>query len=236
MVRRQNKLSLQQYPSNERPRERLSRHGAAALSASELLAIILGTGTRQENVIHLAERVLTHFGGLNGLAQAAPSELEQMHGLGAAKIAQIVAAVEIGRRMAHTSETERPIVQTSAQAVHLVKDMNSLLQEQIRVILLDTAYRVIAVPTVYIGTVNAALLRVSEVYREAIARNAPAIILVHNHPSGDPTPSPEDVELTRRLIQAGELLDITLLDHLIVGGNGWRSLKEMGLGFRSSKR
>lgn len=235
MTQKPQPISFQNFPNSERPRERLSTYGASALSAAELLAIILGTGTRNENVLHLAERILAQTGGVYGLSQTTISDLGKIHGLGQAKIAQIIAAIELGRRAARATQSERPIIETAAQAAQLVLDMRSLLQEQIRVILLDMNRQVIAIPTVYIGTVNAAVMRVSEIYREAITRNAPAMILVHNHPSGDPSPSPEDVQLTSRLIQAGELLDITLLDHIIIGANEWRSLKEMGLGFRLRK-
>lgn len=224
-------FKLTDIASSERPRERLNKFGPGVLSSAELLAIILGTGTKQENVVHLAQRVLAQFGGLKGLAQAAPAELEKVHGLGQAKIAGMLAALEIGRRLMVASPDERPVLRTSADAAQLVMDMGTLPQEHIRVILLDTANRVIAIPTLYIGTVNTAILRVAELYREAIARNAPAVIVAHNHPSGDPTPSPEDVQLTRKLVQAGELLDIVLLDHIIIGGQEWRSLKEMRLGF-----
>jgi DNA repair protein RadC len=224
-------LPLRQVPYNERPRERLSTYGPTALSSAELLAIILGTGSRQENVVHLAERLLAHFGGLNALAQTSHYELEQIHGLGTAKITRLLAALELGRRLVISTPEVRPIVHTSADAARLVMDMGDLPQEHIRLILLDTSHRVIATPTIYIGTVNTAVLRTSEIFREAIVRNAPAIIVVHNHPSGDPSPSPEDVQLTRRLIDAGDLLDIVLLDHIIIGHNTWRSLKEMKLGF-----
>lgn len=228
---RQSPLSFHDLPESERPRERLLTHGAAALTTAELLAIILGTGTKQENVLRLAERLLAHYGSLRALAQATPLEMEAIQGLGRAKIAQVVAALAIGQRLMIAPTEERPIIRTSTDAAQLVLDMGSLAQEHIRIILLDTSRRVIAIPTIYIGTVNASMLRVSEIYREAITRNAPAAILVHNHPSGDPTPSPEDVQLTRTLIDAGRLLDITLLDHLIIGSHEWRSLKEMRLAF-----
>ncbi|GAB4510477.1 MAG: DNA repair protein RadC [Anaerolineae bacterium] len=228
----EDKFNLHDLPPGERPRERLAQYGPAALSATELLAILLGTGTREENVMRLSERILAQFGGLKGLAKSSLTELEQVHGLGKAKVASLTAALEIGRRLTAFSPDERPILHTSEDAAMLVMDMSALQQEHVRVILLDAANRVIAIPTVYIGTVNTAVLRTAEIYREAISRNAPAIILAHNHPSGDPTPSPEDVHLTRRLIQAGELLDIVLLDHLIIGGQAWRSLREMRLGFQ----
>lgn len=222
---------MNHIPNSERPHERLETQGPTALSTRELLAIVLGTGTKQENVMQLAERILAHFGGLNGLAKATPAQLENIHGLGKAKSASLLAILEISRRLMIASPDERPLIRSSEDAARLVMDMGTLHQEHVRLILLDTSNRVIAMPTVYIGTVNTAVLRVAELYREAIARNAPAMIVVHNHPSGDPSPSPEDVSLTRRLIEAGQLLDIILIDHLIIGGYDWRSLRKMGLAF-----
>jgi DNA repair protein RadC len=227
----ENHVSMHDIPDGERPRERLLTHGADSLSSAELLAIILRTGTAQENVLHLAERILARYQGLAGLAGASPADLAQVNGLGQAKIAQIMAAVEIGRRiMAHQPDA-RPRIETAADAARLVMDMGRLPQEHVRVMLLDSGRRLIAMPTVYIGTLNVSVLRVAEVYREAITRNSPALILIHNHPSGDPAPSPEDVEITRTLIAAGNLLDITLLDHLIIGDQEWVSLKNLGLAF-----
>jgi DNA repair protein RadC len=224
-------VSMHDMPDGERPRERLLAHGAESLSSAELLAIILRTGTAQENVLHLAGRILARYQGLAGLASASPADLAQIKGLGQAKIAQIVAAVEIGRRvMAHQPDA-RPRIETADDAARLVMDMGRLPQEHVRVMLLDSGRRLIAMPTVYMGTLNASVLRVAEIYREAITRNSPAMILVHNHPSGDPSPSPEDVEITRTLIAAGNLLDIRLLDHLIIGDQAWVSLKSLGLAF-----
>lgn len=221
-------LSMNDLPDEERPRERLLRHGPAALSTAELLAIILRTGTPREHVLHLAERLLATFDGLSGLAGATPAELAQINGLGTAKVAQVLATVEIGRRLAVRRLSERPRIMTAADAAVLVDDMRTLPQEHVRVILLDGGQRVLATPTIYIGTLNASVLRVAEVYREAITRNSPAVVLVHNHPSGDVTPSPEDIEVTRAVSAAGHLLDIQLVDHLIIGYDGWASLRELG--------
>lgn len=226
-------ISIHDMPLTERPRERLMTHGAASLSSAELLAIILRTGTAEENVLRLCQRILAHFDGLQGLAQATPADLQQMRGLGEAKVAQIIATLEVGRRLMAYTPNERPAINSAADAARLLMDMSHLQQEHIRVVLLDMNRRVIATPTVYIGTLNASVLRVSEIFREAVTRNSPALILAHNHPSGDPSPSPEDIELTRTLITAGNLLDITLVDHLIIGQQGWRSLKQMGLAFNS---
>lgn len=224
-------ISIQDMPGNERPRERLLHYGAAALSNVELLAIILRTGTAQENVLHLAERILARYQGLQGIAHASPEELQEIAGLGSAKATQILAALEIGKRAIVYQAEERPIIASAGDAAQLVIDMGNLRQEQVRIILLDNGRRVIAIPTVYMGTLNTSVLRVSEIFREAITRNSPAVILAHNHPSGDPAPSPEDVELTRTLVAAGKLLDIQVLDHLIIGHTRWVSLKDMRLGF-----
>lgn len=225
-------ITIHDLPDSDRPRERLLTRGAASLSNAELLAIILGTGTKQENVLQLASRILAHFGGLPALARITAPELRQVKGLGDARVAEILAALELGKRLNSYPAEERPRVQAAADAVRLVEEMMHLNQEQVRVILLDSHRRVIAIPTIYMGTVNMSIIRVAEIYREAITRNSPAIIMVHNHPSGDSMPSPEDVEITRTLISAGKLLDIQLLDHLVIGQQSWRSLREMGLAFR----
>jgi DNA repair protein RadC len=226
-----NGFSIHDIPPDQRPRERLLTQGAPALSNAELLAIILGSGTAQENALHLAERILSHHNGLHGLAQASPADLQQIKGLGSAKVTQIAAALEIGKRLMIHSPDERPVINSAADAARLVMDMRDLTQEHVRVLLLDNNRRVTAMPTVYIGTLNASVLRVSEIFREAITRNSPAVILAHNHPTGDSTPSPEDIELTRTLIAAGRLLDIAVLDHIIIGHRGWASLKELRLAF-----
>jgi DNA repair protein RadC len=227
-----NTISIHDMPQSERPRERLMTLGAASLSSAELLAIILRTGTTQENILRLCERILANFDGLQGLGQASVAELQQIHGLGEAKTAQIVAVLEIGKRLMAYTTNERPMINSADDAAQLLMDMGHFQQEHVRVMLLDMNRRVIATPTVYIGTLNASVLRVSELFREAVTRNSPAILLAHNHPSGDPSPSPEDIEITRTLIAAGKLLDIVLIDHLIIGDQKWRSLKQMGLGFK----
>ncbi len=229
--RKQSNVPMQDLPDDERPRERLLSQGASALSTAELLAILLRTGTAQENALHLAERILAHFGGLHRLAQATPAELQRFRGMGDAKSAQLLAAFEVGRRLAARLSDERPVIANAADAARVVADMGDLPQEHVRVILLDAGRRLIAIRTVYIGTLNMSVLRVSEVFREAIARNSPAIVLAHNHPSGSPQPSPEDVEMTRALVAAGRLLDIAVIDHIIVARQGWRSLRDLRLGF-----
>ena len=202
--------------------------GVSVLSNAELLAIILRTGTAHENALHLSERILAHFNGLYGLAHASSADLQMIHDLSVSRIAEIVAVFELSKRLMRTSPNDRPIINSAADAAQYVADMSYLAQENVRVILLDSAKRVIVAPTIYIGTINMSVLRIAEIYREAIAHNSPSIILAHNHPSGDPTPSPEDVELTRTLAAAGQLLDIELVDHLIIGQQRWVSLREQG--------
>ena len=224
--------TIKELPSGERPRERLLRYGANALSNAELLAIILRTGSRDENVIRMAQRLLATFGGLTGLAQANTAELTAAKGLGPAKAAQLKAALELGRRLLIESPQERPRITLPSDAANLVMSEMSLLEkEHLRVMLLDTRNYVLSTPTVAIGSLNANLVRVGEIFREAIRANSAAFILLHNHPSGDPAPSAADIALTRQVVEAGELLGIEVVDHLIIGRQRFVSLKESGLGF-----
>lgn len=223
---------IRDLPSGERPRERLMHYGAQAVSSAELLAIIIRTGSGGENVLRLAERLLAAFDGLTGVARASLAELQQVKGIGPAKAVEIKAALELGRRLLATAPEERPVVATPADAANLLMSEMSLLEkEHLRVILLDTRNRVISTPTVYVGSLNTSVVRIAELFRPAIKQNAAAIIVAHNHPSGDPSPSAEDVRVTREIGRAGKLLSIELLDHVIIGRNRFISLKERGLGF-----
>ena len=223
---------IKEMPEGERPRERLQRYGERALSTSELLAIALRTGSARENAVGLAQRLLSLFRDLGGLASASVQELCQVSGIGPAKASQIKAAIELGRRLVLASNGSRPVITCPADAANLLMaDLSTEPQEQLRVLLLDTKHRVQRTTTVYVGNVNASMIRAAEVFREAIRDNAVAIIVAHNHPSGDPTPSPEDVQVTQQLVQVGQMLDIRVLDHIIVGRQAFVSLKERGLGF-----
>ncbi len=216
----------------DRPRERLIQIGAEALSTAELLAIVLRSGLPGENVLRLAERLLIQFENLPGLARATVTELTEANGIGPAKAAEIKAALEIGRRLVASSPEERPRVTTPDDAFHLLKsEMMFLEQEHLRLILLDTRNRVLRTPTLYVGSLNTSVVRVGELFRAAIRENAAAFIVAHNHPSGDPAPSPEDINVTRQIVQAGKLLDIGVLDHIIIGSGRFVSLKQRGLGF-----
>ena len=223
---------IRDLPADLRPRERLAYAGPGALNTAELLAIILRIGGRGENVIRMAERLLTEFGGIAGLAQAPYDELCTHKGIGEAKAAQIKAALELGRRLQLASPDERPQIHGPEDVANLLMlEMGLLEQEQLRTVLLDTKNHVMRVAHVYTGSLNSAVVRVGEVFREAIRANCASIIVVHNHPSGDPTPSPEDVQVTELMVEAGKLLDIDVLDHLVIGRNRYVSLKERGLGF-----
>jgi len=229
--------TIHDLPAGERPRERLQYSGAGALSNAELLAILLRTGRKGENALHMAQRLLATYRGLSGLAQASFGDLARQGGVGTAKTAQIQAALELGRRLLVASPDERPLVGSPADAANLLlPEMGLLEQEQLRTLLLDSKHRVLASHTIYVGNVNTSVIRVSEVFREAIRQNCPAIIVAHNHPSGDPTPSPDDVRVTEQIVQAGKLLDIEVLDHLVIGRQRFVSLKERGLGFGQAAR
>ena len=217
---------------SERPRERLARLGAQALSQAELLAILLRVGVTGENAVQVGQRLLRDLGGLAGLHRATYEDVCNQHGIGQAKAAQIKAAIELGRRLAVAVPEERPVVHSPDDAAALVQyEMGALEHEELRVVLLDVRNRVLDVVTIYQGSTTSAQVRVGELFKPAVRRNAPAVIVIHNHPSGDPSPSPEDVALTRAIIQAGNLLDVNVLDHLVIGRGRYISLKERGLGF-----
>jgi DNA repair protein RadC len=223
---------LLQLPATERPRERLITLGPTALSTAELLAILLRTGRRGETVTDLARNLLAEYGGLSGLSRAPQSKLRQRAGIGPAKSAELLAALELARRLAVEQPDEKPTIRTPDDVRSLLQlEMSILEQEQLRVILLDTKNRVLAVRVVSTGSVNSSVVRVGEVFREAVRENCTSVIAVHNHPSGDPAPSPEDAEVTRRLVAAGRLLDIELLDHIVLGRSGFISLRQRKLGF-----
>jgi DNA repair protein RadC len=220
-------------PSADRPRERLAEVGAGSLSNGELLAILLRVGAKGENAVRLAERMLNQLGGLVGLHHASYVDLCSVKGIGPAKAAQLKAALELGERIARAGPVERRVISSPSDAANLVMyELSALDQEYLYVIHLDTRNRVLGPPLeVYHGSLNTSLIRVGEVFREAVKLNAAGVIVVHNHPSGDPSPSPEDVAVTRALVEAGKLLDIDVLDHLVIGQHRFVSLKERGLGF-----
>jgi DNA repair protein RadC len=217
---------------SERPRERLARLGPQVLTNAELLAILLRVGVQGENAVQVGQRLLNTFGDLGGLHRADYQEVCHQRGIGPAKAAQIKAAIELGRRMTLLSPEDRPAIHSPADAAALVQyEMSAFEQEHLRVLLLDTRNRVLHIEDLYRGSLNSSQVRVGELFKSAVRRNAAAVIIVHNHPSGDPSPSPDDVALTRAIVQAGKLLDIEVLDHLVIGRGRFVSLKERGLGF-----
>jgi len=194
-----------------------------------LIAILLRTGTKDESVLQLSNRLLTHFEGLRLLKAATLEEMTEIKGIGAAKAIQILAAVEIGRRISNLNYTDRYVIRSPEDgAKYVMNDMRFLTQEHFVCLFLNTKNQVIHKQTVFIGSLNASIVHPREVFREALKRSAASIIALHNHPSGDPTPSREDIEVTKRLVECGKIIGIDLLDHLIIGENKFVSLKEKG--------
>lgn len=228
-------LTIRELPTDERPREKLLANGPSALSTAELLAILLNTGSRGEAVTSLCQRILAECGGsLRGLLRADLHSLTAVRGVGPAKAVTILAALELGRRVAAIRPDEREQVRTPEDLARIFEPrLMALDHEELWVVVLDTKHQVERVTAVYQGSVNAAQVRIAEVFKEAIRANAPAIAIAHNHPSGDPTPSSDDVALTSDLVRAAALLDIDLIDHLIIGEGRWLSLRRLGLGFPS---
>jgi DNA repair protein RadC len=224
--------AIRELPQSERPRERLAMRGAAGLSAAELIGLLWGSGSRGRSAMDLATDALATHDGLTGLDRASDLELRGLPGVGVAKAAQLSAAFELGRRlMADWPSASWTVRGPGDVADRLILQMGRLEREELRVVLLNTKNVVLRVTTVYQGNVSSSLVRVGELFRDAVRLNATGVILVHNHPSGDPTPSPDDLHLTAETLAAGRLLDIDLLDHLIVGHDAWLSLRDRGVAF-----
>jgi DNA repair protein RadC len=226
-VRAEYHPTVHDIPLDDRPRERLQKYGADSLALAELLAIILRTGTAGENVIELSSKLLAKYSGLAGLMCADFHELSAEHGLGLAKTAQLKAALELGKRLSMLQPEKRYQIKSSADAANIVKmELMFLDHEEMHILLLDTRNQLVERIKRYKGTVNSSVLRSAEIFRSAIVRNCPSVIICHNHPSGDPTPSPEDLEVTEQLVASGKLLDIEVLDHIIIGNPRFVSLKQ----------
>jgi len=224
--------AMRELPEAERPRERLALRGPGGLSSAELIALVWGTGGRGMSAVDLAEEALARHDGLTGLARASDTELAAIPGIGPARAAQLSAAFELGRRLLADWPSGRWTIRAPRDvAERLILQMGRLEREELRVVLLNTKNVVLRVATVYQGNVSSSLVRVGELYRDAVRLNASGLILVHNHPSGDPTPSPDDLHLTAEALAAGRLLDIELLDHLVIGHDAFVSLRERGVAF-----
>lgn len=227
-------LTLKETPATDRPRERLKAVGPSYLSDAELLAILLRVGIKGENVSDLARRLLAQNHGLAGLASLDFGELAAQRGVGEAKACSIKAALELGRRLLRVDPEQRKQVSSPADVADLLMlEMGHLEQEHMRVLHLNTKNQLIAMVEVYKGSLNSAPIRPADVFKGAVRNNAASVILAHNHPSGDPTPSPEDARATEQLVEAGRLLDIEVLDHLVIGNARWESLRARRLGFTS---
>lgn len=228
-------LRISEMPSDERPRERLQNNGAQNLSHAELIAILLRTGNSRESALDMARRIISHYGTLRSLARASFTELTQLDGIGKAKAAQIKAGLELGQRLRNDPRLENRPVNKPEDIFELLGDEMSLLtQEHLKVVLLDTRNRIMEVHEVYKGNVNSSQVRASEVFRAAVKSNATSIVIAHNHPSGNPTPSAQDAAVTSELVKAGNILGIDVLDHVIIGHpdeKSFVSLKEQGIGF-----
>lgn len=222
-------IMIKHVPKEDRPRERLIALGASHLSNQELLAILLGSGTKEESVMELSRRLLMHFEGLKLLGNATIEELTAIKGIGPAKGVMVLAAIELGKRLNQYQPSKTFIIRSPKDgADYVMEEMRVLNQEHFVVLFLSTKNQIIHKQTIFVGSLNASIVHPREIFREAVKRSAASIICVHNHPSGDPSPSQEDIHVTRRIVEAGKVMGIELLDHLIIGNHSFVSLKEKG--------
>jgi DNA repair protein RadC len=223
------RVSVKGLPPEDRPRERLLHHGAGALSSAELLAVLLRSGTRRAGVAELAGRLLAAFGSLEALSRAHPGELVRQSGVGLAQAGAVLAAFELGRRVHSAPPARRPVIRAPADIAGLLGPrMRHLDREHFQAVLLNTRHEVLEIASVAVGGLDAAPIHPREVFKEAVRRSAAAVILVHNHPSGTPEPSGDDLRLTGRLAEAGRVVGIAVLDHVIIGDGRFVSLRERG--------
>lgn len=223
--------TIKDLPEDERPREKLYKYGIEALSNAELLAIIIRTGNKHDTALGLSQRILSiDKNGLKYLAEVSLDELTSVNGIGKCKAAQVLAAVELGKRIA-TSFNDKKIKISSPQDVSnlVMEEMRYLKKEHFRIIMLDTKNNILTISNISIGSLNASIVHPREVFKEAIRRSSASIILVHNHPSGEPTPSKEDISITKRLIESGKILGISVLDHIVIGDGCYFSFKEQNI-------
>jgi len=224
-------FTVHDLPLSERPRERLLKHGIEALSAQEILALILGRGIKDESVIVTAQKLLSTFGNLKNIAAASMEELTKIKGIGPAKAAQIKAAFELSKRLEDSSDKDRKTtVKSPEDAIKSVKNqLKGKKKEHFLVLSLDTRNHLINTQTISIGSLDSSIVHPREVFKEAISSTAASVIFAHNHPSGDPTPSEDDIKLTKRLVEAGEILGIEVLDHIIICDKEYISMKSRNL-------
>ncbi|MBN1063802.1 JAB domain-containing protein [Clostridium botulinum] len=226
----ENSLKIKDIPKNERPKEKLLSYGADTLNNSELLAIILRTGTKGENVLQLSNRLLSEFQGLDGILEASLEDITSIKGIKEGKASQILALAELFKRFRTFKSADRDIKIMSPNDIAMLinGEMSLLKQEILKVIFLNTKNIVIGTKDVFKGSLNTSIVHPREIFKEAVNKSSAKIIICHNHPSGDPTPSKEDINITLRIKECGEIMGIQLLDHIIIGKNGFISLKEKG--------
>jgi DNA repair protein RadC len=223
-------VAIRELPSHERPRERLQHHGASVLSTAELLAIQLRIGTKERSALGLAELLLNEFEGLRGVAGASIEQMSRVKGIGPVKAVEILAALELGKRLTALTGEDKPCIRSPQDVANLLlPELRDAKKEHFKSLLLDTKNRVLKIITVSIGILDSSLVHPREVFKDAIQASAASLIVAHNHPSGDPTPSAEDKRITQRLAETGQIIGIELLDHIILGDNRWVSLKERGV-------
>ncbi|MFZ5942743.1 MAG: RadC family protein [Bacillota bacterium] len=224
------RLTLKEYPVELQPRERLDRYGVQVLSDRELIAILLATGSRESTALDVADAILTKYKGLKNLHGLTVQELSSIKGVGLGKAARILAALEMGKRISLQGGEFRAAIQSPEDVSNLVmEEMRFLDREHFRALLLNTKNQVLTLETISIGNLNSSLVHPRELFKAAVKRSAASIILLHNHPSGDPTPSKDDIEITKRIIEAGKIMGITILDHIIIGNKIYLSMKEKGI-------
>ncbi|MFG6148372.1 RadC family protein [Halobacillus sp. B23F22_1] len=222
-------IMIRDVPKEDRPRERLVKYGAHNLSNQELLAILLGSGSKKESVTSLAQHILIHFEGIMLLKDATIEELTAIKGIGAAKAVLLLSAIEFGKRLQQMKPVEKYVIRSPEDGADFVmEEMRDLKQEHFVCLFLNTKNQVLHRQTVFIGSLNASIVHPREVFKEAVKRSAASIICAHNHPSGDPSPSQEDIQVTQRLSECGKMIGIELLDHLVIGDRKFISLKEKG--------
>jgi DNA repair protein RadC len=224
------RFTIKELPEEERPREKLIKYGAESLTNAELLALIIRIGNRERTAVELAQDILNHYGGIKGLNYSGIADLISIKGVGKAKAVQIMAVLELSKRLAALNSDEKEVIKTPEDVANLVMpELRFFTQEVFKLVLLDIKNQVLALPVISKGGLSSSIVHPREVFKEAIKKSAAAVILVHNHPSGIPEPSKDDIKITRRLIDAGNIIGIDVLDHIIIGDGIYLSMKEKGI-------
>ena len=227
---KESSFTVRDLPREERPRERLQKFGSEALSAQELLALIIGRGIPKKSVMSISQELLTRFGNVKAISQATIEELSQIKGISLAKAAQIKACFELGKREELEPELINFDIKNPESVVKAIRaSIKDKAKEHFKLILLNPRNKIIGISTISIGTLNASLVHPREVFKDAIVHTAASVVLAHNHPSGDPEPSEDDLKITKKLVESGKILGIEVLDHIIITKNGFKSFKEEGL-------